>query len=103
MSLKIKESTELKTMIFDEMEIYRAIRKSGDVPERLQELCKMYPKAEILLEYYPLRKFDSIYLDARITCSPSSIQKKCQEIYERYYFLALLHPLKWDDTTGKAY
>ena len=102
MGFRIKESQELKTMNLEEMELYRAIQKSGNLSEKLQELCERYPKAEILLEYYPLWRFESVYLDVRIiSCVPSYIQKEYQELYDRYYYPVLLHPLGKNGTTGK--
>lgn len=95
MGLKTTQSPELKAMCFaEDMDWYRALNKTGDLVSRLHRLCEQYPKAEILLEYYPLHKNGCVYLDARIECSQAEIQKECEDLYDRYYFLSLLKPLK---------
>lgn len=80
--------------IFEEMELYRARNKSREFWQHLFDLVEANPKEVIHVDCYPLERFGYLYYDVKISCESEKIQKLCDQIYERYYHLALLHPIK---------
>ena len=92
MNYTIKEHFE--NYIFEEMELFRAHNKSREFWQHLIDLVDANPKEVIHVDCFPLEQFDRLYYDVKISCESENIQKLCDQIYERYFHLALLHPIE---------